>query len=166
MNLDTLMQANGWRSIMTVDPGKHTGIVMIRRGDPSPAFRTLNCPEKMGTEAKSHWWLIYYFREALREMEPDKVFIESPEYWGGSETSAASAGSGSLFILDRIAGGFGAVCTLDETPWDFLPVHKWKGQLTKEATDARIRRARPELILPNSHVRDAFAMTLALGGEL
>ena len=126
----------------------------------------LPCPRKITGEAKRHFWLMYNFDKLGRQFDPEGVVIESMEHWAGSETSDASTNSGALFKVDRLSGGYGGVCAVRGTPYNFVTAKEWKGQLTKEATRLRVLRAIPGTVLKDEHSTDAIGIGLALGGEL
>ncbi len=73
----------------------------------------------------------------LNRYEFRRVGIEFPKLFGGSAVSMASAQSGDLFKLVYLIGTLGN--TFRGASVELIPVNTWKGQLTKDVCERRIR---------------------------
>jgi len=75
------------------------------------------------------------------ECDVDKIIIEEPEPWGAYK-SMASSRSGSLQMLTLLTGalvGWG-IGQSYSTSVELVKVSKWKGQLPKHVTQARMEK--------------------------
>lgn len=90
--------------------------------------------------------------------------IEEPSQWSGSGKSLAASASGDLIKLSYLIGSIAQ--TLSDTkiaPTTLIRPMDWKGQLSKPAANARIRRRLGNIPLEN-HSADAIGIGLhALG---
>jgi len=96
---------------------------------------------------------------------PDRMLLEWPEIWVGSERSQASAASGDLIKLAALCGALGTVavwCCPESSL--FVSAREWKGQLSKKTVDIRIKRANGQKY-PN-HTSDTVGIGLAVLGLL
>lgn len=104
------------------------------------------------------------FQAFIKDMRADHVVIEGQELWGGSAKSHASASTGALFKLTILTGRLIQIASDAGAITEILQPSKWKGQLSKEAVDERIKRELNKSY-PN-HISDAVGMGLHLQGKL
>jgi hypothetical protein len=162
--------------IATVDPGWHTAVA-IWSGDWVPKVETINAPRKKSTANNED--RLYYqwsrFRSLLSAQRKltfavDHVIIESVELWSEALVSMAAAERGDLFTLATLVGGYAAICQEYNCTFELVPAKKWKGQLTKTATQKRIDRfwhgieIDERLLKFNEHAYDAIGIGLWHGG--
>lgn len=98
----------------------------------------------------------------LDDLQPKRIIIEGVEYWETSEKSRIAARQNDLVWLAYTVGIFTSrAFEVRGAKVEIIPAPYWKGQLTKEATQARVHRIIGGAF-PNEHVYDAVAMGLAL----
>lgn len=112
--------------------------------------------------------LVGLFGSVVAATQARELVLESPEVWGGSSKSYASATSGDLLKLVALVGAF---------HWEFFrrtgeqPVlvtpTRWKGGMPKDTVMRRIARAfgKRTCRFPD-HIADAVGMGLAVMGRL
>lgn len=95
---------------------------------------------------------------------PTLVVIEYPEVWSASAKSMASATSGDLLKLASLIGCLGLTARR-EADVLFITPARWKGQLSKEAVERRIKQvAKLDRLYYRNHVCDAVGMGYAAQG--
>jgi len=99
--------------------------------------------------------------ERLKQ-EQVHVFIETPQFIGGSGRGYATAGSGDLVATAVLVGALARECGHLGVPCVLVPI-SWKGQLSKQVVQKRVMAALglKETIIPN-HAADATGMGLWL----
>jgi len=77
--------------------------------------------------------------ELLQRMPISKVVCELPQHFEGARGQAAE-GRGDIIKLTYMVGGYGIVCGMRGISFEHAPVMTWKGQLSKESVEKRVRR--------------------------
>ncbi len=165
-----------WDRVLFVDPGiMGTGcaywekIIRSKKKKmadaPKVSFRLNPKDRKIPWQLRSDA-ICAWFCGIVDHLSPKIIVIEFPELWSSSAASQASAGRGDLFKLTYLVGAFGEICrqVTNGRPVLISPA-KWKGQLTKKAVHARIKRALGGTKYPE-HIADAVGMGLAVQGKL
>lgn len=167
MSVVSYMHENMLSDMLCVDPGENTGWAYFKSytGGYTLDHGVFTAHGIKGEEEK-HNYLIRTFKDLLVKYSADLINIESVSFWAGSDKSSASVNSGAIFKLDRVVGGYMAVCSLRGFDYHLLPANIWKGQMNKATTKLRVQRALPRLTIKNNHTIDAIAMGLSLGGDL
>jgi hypothetical protein len=170
------MEIKQYGSLMTVDTGLHTGISFWSWGYENPNVMDLetysvNVSRKDLTLYMKMDTLLSDWYSILRSNSPGYVYLEGQEMWSQSAKSFASTAAGNLFTLSYITGAFAGYCIKDKIPFQIIPARKWKGQLSKQATELRVRSALKfysdeELPLYSDHIIDSIGMGLSLMGLL
>lgn len=157
------MQLN---KVMTVDPGMNTGIAYWT-GDLKPITEYIRFTKKNHVipEPMQLQELWNEFDVFLEVYKPEKVYIEAVNYWSGSLKSKVSASRGNLSKLAYLVGGYMELAQSKKITVELIPVTKWKGQLTKEATKLRVKLANGETYR-NDHITDAVGIGLSIMGIL
>jgi hypothetical protein len=151
--------------LLTVDPGMHTGWAMWD-GTLMPVVDAFHVGNKtVNRDEDKLAWLWNAFEDLITKTKPKLVIIEGVEYWQGNFKSDVSARNQDLVKLSYLAGGYGLICTKKKIPWAFVPAPKWKGQMNKEATMLRVRRATGQTYV-GSHRTDAVGIGLSFMGVL
>jgi hypothetical protein len=115
-------------------------------------------------EDKLVWaWDTFYL--LIKRLSPALVIVEGVEYWQGNFKSDVAARNQDLVKLAYLAGGYGHACARKGVSWAFLPAPKWKGQLNKEATALRVKRANGQTYI-GTHRTDAVGIGLSFMGVL
>lgn len=156
--------------MITVDPGLGGTGLAAWRDDESVPYNTkkLTVPTKVGDwVARSEQYSIDFQNYLKLHWEVEEVWIEFP----GLHTTAsgmASAQSGDIFKLTFLVGIYACHA------WNYgmaarpLPVNDWKGTLSKDAIEFRVRRVLGDSLTDSypNHVLDAVGMGLHLKGLL
>lgn len=168
MSIASYLYENSLSDMLCVDPGENTGWAYFKStiGERYSIDHGVFTPHSIKGESQKHTVLVHRFKELLEKYNPDLIYIESVSFWAGSDKSSASVNSGAIFKLDRVVGGYMAVCSLMGFEYELLPANVWKGQMNKATTKLRLQRALPKLTIKNNHTIDAIAMGLSLGGDL
>lgn len=154
---------------MFVDTGRHTGFAVFENDqkagvDFNPATggftsRDTDLYAYLDTMAR-------ILLDALSTYKPDRVWLESAEFWGEeSEVSEQAVKQWDLFKLQTMVGVYYAVMRSCKIECRLIFAREWKGQLTKDATKKRVFRATGKYY-PNDHITDAVGMGLSIYGQL
>jgi hypothetical protein len=130
-----------------------------------PMVDAFHVPASFRQDENKLTWAWDCFMALLTKLKPTQVIIEGVEYWQGSFKSDVAARNQDLVKLAYLAGGYGHACARKGTPWVFLPAPQWKGQLDKEATMLRVKRANGQTYV-GSHRTDAVGIGLSFMGVL
>lgn len=169
MKDDVVVQIETSTSLFgTIDPGMngHTGFAVFNIKQDAPVNTGII---KAGCREKYLWDFSAYSiaRDALTQLRKcQQVFIELPEFWGGSSTSYTSAAKGDLFKLTFLVGNIFHILTQNGILVTLFSPRKWKGQLKKEMVDDRIKRILNMKDVFPDHVSDAVGMGLFVKGLL
>ncbi len=146
---------------LSVDPGMNTGWAhwsdkhLVEYGQITAKHKTLS---------EDLVYLSEHFGQLLLRLQPDKVYLEYPGFWGGSSTSMASLSSGDLVKLAAITGVYiGLAAAYNALPVLITP-QEWKGQMPKEGVKVRVQRALG-VIERSSHMNDAIGIGLHVTGR-
>lgn len=155
--------------VLCIDPGiGGTGLAYFQKGDEPTYTETLKSQSKTWTTVALN--ITYSLRGVIGgdcpDITPLYVVIEWPSLWSGSAKSYSAGIKGDLFKLTSLIGMLIHECGAYHYSDGLilLPVADWKGQLSKKAVDARIKRVLGKKY-PN-HVSDAVGMGLFLKGLL
>lgn len=150
--------------LLTVDPGMHTGWAFWD-GTLIPMVDAFHAPASIKRDEEKLIWMWKRFEAYINGTKPSSVIIEGVEYWQGNFKSDVAARNQDLVKLAYLAGGYGQICARAEIPWSYLPAPKWKGQLDKEATMLRVKRANGQTYV-GTHRTDAVGIGLSFMGVL
>lgn len=103
--------------------------------------------------------------EYLESFKPTHFYCEQPEFFA-NETGQMVATTGDLIKLVFVVGCFARSCWELGIEFVPIPVKKWKGQLSKEIVERRIRKDIPgvETMEIKSHSWDAVGIGLFAKG--
>ncbi len=147
---------------MSVDPGMNLGWAFWTDKTLVEYDQIL---AKHTTLEKDLVFLFKEFEQVLYYKGPlDKVIIEYPGVWAGSQVSAAANASGDLIKLGAVVGGIAALCVAMKAEVVFVNAGKWQGQLSKDAVKIRVRRALG-IEERSSHINDAIGIGLWTQGR-
>lgn len=162
--------------VMTVDPGNNCAFAFwkLYNFTPYPDMIGMIRPRKADYNSLCQLtkYIVNYtrpFKNVLEELQPETVIVEGVQKYG-SLTSEVSISTGDVFKLGYLVSGL-LLTSADM----FISTYEtkapeWKGSMTKEATNARLRRILPvesKLITAtdngklNEHMLDAVAMGLS-----
>jgi hypothetical protein len=173
--MDKLPVLESLKGVLTVDVGVHTALAYWFSDSLNPRVAEVTGLASPTSDMESYLDEMRHkfytaMRKLTREQEPEAVYIEGVQLWGGSLKSQTSARRGDLFTLSYLVGVYWSVmveCCAYPYEVHILPAQVWKGQLTKSATELRVARALGRTTFHDSdHVTDAVAMGLALKGVL
>lgn len=100
------------------------------------------------------------FKLVLEKLCPSHVTLEEPEYWENSFKSRTAAVKGTLFHLAANVYTYADRCAVAGIPFTLLTANKWKHNLSKKATEVRVKLINGETY-SNEHILDAVAMGLS-----
>ena len=147
-----------WASI---DPGLTGTGVAIWRGNNARPYKTYSIKRKIQKE------YMYYIRSIMIQWDVNWVVIEEAVYFSGNVRGQISTSSGKIFKLSRFIGALEQ--TLDDLDihHDLVTPMKWKGQLSKQVTEMRIRKIIPNIDIKknNDHEFDAVGIGLNVLGK-
>jgi len=142
---------------MFVDPGFFTGITFFEDG-----FQTIQLELSKDTKEAQlkdkHIELWKDFKSIINLKDPQKVYFEDVTV-RDDQQSLVSAKSGNLLKLDRLLGGYQAICTMLDIPYSTIRVVDWKGNMNDEQVQHRIKWL-TGLEFDSPHVADSFGMSL------
>jgi len=148
----------------TVDIGIHTAIALWN-GNSKPVFHTITIDNYLDIEDFLYQSWLKFSTFILHHSESFgfgyTFYLEGVEYWSGSTRSNTSAVKGDLFMLAYQLGVYTAILREHRLRVKILPASQWKGQLSKEKFNLRMKRYF-DYELPNQHLRDALGMGLSL----
>ena len=153
---------------ISIDPGTPSGYAVWD----DKTFRELVPPIKWGvTDAgpKSEPWnlrtdiTILSLQTLLDDYRPRVVYCEQPVLMAESVAGQAAARRGDLVKLAMAVGRINQICADRMIPFRLIDVARWKGQLSKEMVEKRIRRKLPDLEA-RSHAWDAVGIGLFVKG--
>lgn len=105
----------------------------------------------------------------IREYAPAAVYCEFPEFMD-SASGVMVATKGDLQKLTFVVGNFAQVCWNAGIPFYPILVNEWKGQMSKQKVELRIRKRLPDLVdqpyKAVSHSIDAIGIGLFAKGML
>jgi len=144
-------------NILTVDTGEATGWAYWY-GTKFPETGEIKCPSKL---LKDHFLMRNYMTDAfnilLYEISKHKslsiVYLEGTQAYNSS-ISIAAIKKGSLFELSYLVGRYEQVCADNGLDCEIKNAPEWKGQMTKEATAAKIKILNG-MTYPSVHITDA-----------
>lgn len=152
-------------SCVTIDVGKNTGLAFWD-GTFFPSTETVTYKKKIkGNESM----YIEYMTDSVYDLLDDHtdtrtpyhfIQIEGIEVWGTSSKSMVSATRGDLIRLAYLVGAYILVAQEFTHKVIVKTAPEWKGQLSKEATSARVKRINKHTY-ENDHITDAVAMGFA-----
>jgi hypothetical protein len=151
-------------NVVCVDPGRSTGVAYFINGE-MPKTATIKYKDPI-----NHATLVDYCAKMCGDLvclssilcgdwKPDRAFIEFPGFWAGSAKSHASATSDAIPFLCGLATAYGMTLEGIGIKTTFVPV-KWKGQMSKQATMALIKR-KTGWEFKTDHETDAVGIGLA-----
>lgn len=115
------------------------------------SYGTFEAPVKLKKSpfTERMYYMVSRLDDILSENPVDRIVIEQPQSWGAYK-SVASTQSGALLMLHMLAGSLAAWAygcfhkwngyPVDINKVQLIPVSKWKGQLPKRITKARMER--------------------------
>lgn len=161
--------------ILYVDPGVRTGYAFFRdKNDLSPIYGTIDIEKiyrdigkKIHTQTRESklYYLTAAFANLLSSLNPSFCTIEGVEAYK-SETGKISVSSGDAFFLAYIVGGYASIAMKRGIQTSIMLAREWKGQLSKDAVENRIKRVNPSLSFASSHECDAVGMGFSKAGVL
>lgn len=162
------------QSMLFLDPGvSGTGFAYhteVRTGEYVPPTETGVLRADAGDDFIRRvielWWK---FDCVCAELEPDRIVIESVEYWDASAKSHTSTVRGDTFKLAMLVGGMIARhARWGESPPLLVTPRDWKGTLDKPQVLRRIARyyGRQYAEKLRNHEGDAVGMCLAAQGGI
>jgi hypothetical protein len=151
------------KTILALDPGYFTGWVFFQGGEQPKILLSGILAVRKGTWTEKTWYLTDKFKSLLASSPvPDIVVCELPEFWQGSDRGDRAATRGFLVELAYLVGCYAGVCCERDIEFKPVEVRRWKGQMSKDACDARIKR-RLGLAFPN-HIADAVGLAMFEAG--
>lgn len=156
-----------YSSVVTVDPGLHTGIAIHRPGCLPEVF-VINVNKKCKTIEEKIIDLRSMFSVIMANQCPESIeygIIEGVQMWG-SAVSHASAAKGNLFLLAYIVGMLYSTLYADfGIESKIVEPTKWKGQLTEDALREWVLR-RIRVKYSNPHILSAVGLGVLTKGKL
>lgn len=142
-----------------VDPGFNTGMVYWYKNkfkDFTISNKNTKAPLLVRIQS-----LINSIKDILDwHINVSKVVIEYQGYWEGSVRSSIAAKTGGLLGLTLLTGHYCQLFYSCGVEVDLIQPIKWKGNMDDKTVQTRIKKITNIDNLPNSHVRDAFGMSL------
>lgn len=137
-------------------------------GEVCPPLAIRNVYARSGSWDERAYELVVKVLEFLSGYAAGTVFIEYPEFMPDSVKGWTAAAKGDLLKLTFLVGALAQA--LQAAGWRvvLVPVHIWKGQLSKKIVEARIKREIPEVIRlnPKSHSWDSIGIGLYAKGRV
>lgn len=155
-------------SILCVDPGFHTGYAYFHNeNDFTPIFGTIELmkDKKVQSLERRMTHLFIHFDSIMESFSPDVLIVEGVKLYQSSK-SQISGLQGDLFQLAYLVGGYCSKAEQRSVPFKIINAVEWKGQLTKEAVEARVKRLNSKLIFKDTHAMDAVAIGFNHYGHL
>lgn len=146
------------RRTLFIDPGFNTGLIIW--GVNNFKHHTLKNNDTKETLLFRVHNLIDQLDEFVAFNAVSFVVLEYQSYWQGSVRSDISAKTGKLLDLTLLTGHYCQYFHSIGIPIELVQPNQWKGQLNDNTVKARIKKITGIDNLPNSHVRDAFGMSL------
>lgn len=151
------------KNAITVDVGKHTAVVHWH-GDAFPTFHEMIYKDKIKGNLSNYLKAMSEkFVDTIQKMyieakciKFDFIQIEGIGLWD-SVKSQTSAKKGDLFTVGYLVGVYFEIASCYCDNVRIITAPQWKGQLSKEGTEARVKRING-LVYPSEHVTDAVAM--------
>lgn len=156
LKLELIMLPN---NELFVDTGIHTGWAFFQ-GTIKPETGTIFLAVNERKTLENY--IRFYgdsFQALLFTYQPFHVTIEHPEFWVNSQKSKTAITNGSLFHLAANAYTYADRCSVNNIPFTLVTANHWKGNLSKEATELRVKRINGTTY-ENDHITDAVAMGL------
>jgi Holliday junction resolvasome RuvABC endonuclease subunit len=149
--------------VLGIDPGRHTGWGLVNGQNyvASGSFTGAGEPFTYMVEMKN---MLGSILEGLRYC-PDWCVLEGVQVYGDSLKSQTSARRGDLIVLSYLIGVYASVCHDYGIAVRIMTPREWKGQWTKDATAAYVKRT-VGLTFKTDHETDAVAMALRTAGDL
>lgn len=153
------------RGVITCDIGLNTAGALWT-GGLHPSVREFHrlhvgeLPDYIRQMRDSFGMMLSYFRSELGG-KIKLVLIEGTKVYDGL-VSQTSAKRGDLIVLSYLVGVYCAECDMMNIPFDVVTASEWKGQLSKEATEYRVRRINGGREYATEHSFDAVAMGYSL----
>ena len=159
------------RRTLTIDPGWTTAIAEWQ-GSLMPMMHVIGLPRAMrGKDADWGGQLKHMSTQFMNILERiselghtlDTVIIEGVEMWEGNLISMTAARRGDTFRLASLAGAYAGVAGLVGFDVVMLTPRQWKGQLTKAATEARVKRRWADYGIEHEEMSDHEWDAIGLG---
>jgi Holliday junction resolvasome RuvABC endonuclease subunit len=133
-----------------------------------PPIACRNIYARSGEWYERAYELVAKVLEFLSEYAPETVFIEYPEFMPDSVKGYTAAAKGDLLKLTFLVGALAQALQAAGYRVVLVPVHVWKGQLSKKIVEARIKREIPEVVKlnPKSHSWDSIGIGLYAKGKV
>jgi len=148
-----------------VDTGIHTGYALFN-GTVNPLTGIINHEAALRKTKENYIRFAgETFANLLDSLTPAHVTLEEPELWSGSLKSQVAGETGALFHLQTCVITYADRCAIKNIPFTLVSPGAWKGQLTKEATDYRIKLISGK-VYDNEHIADSVAMGLRRDNDL
>jgi hypothetical protein len=137
--------------LLSIDPGMNMGLCLweidVRPGkslNDRVLCRAMALASQSSIRVKGDYLgrmdrLVSWFSGFLDQNGVEIVVCEHPEVFNSGRGAAANA-SGDILKLTGLCYSLRQVA-LDRVTWAFAPVSVWKGQVKKQVTELRIRRA-------------------------
>lgn len=150
------------KNALTIDPGMHTGWAYWHTRTQLPATGQFFCCDKHLPSYVE--FMCQHLDILLDRRSPTCVYIEGAEVWGDSLKSITSAKRGDIFKLAYLIGAYVKTAS-DYCKVEIVTARAWKGQMTKAATQARVKRILG-VEYQSEHVSDAVAFGLSFDPEV
>lgn len=146
--------------IMTIDPGIAGTGWAIFDNDTLEYSGVLTPPKALDWQHKMNWLIISLKLIATKKLpgKKIKIYVEMPAMFGSAK-GQVTASSGALVKLTLLVGQI-----MREFSAEVLPVNEWKGQLSKQIVEKRVKDFLPGCTA-KSHAIDAIGMGLYLTGR-
>lgn len=121
------------------------------------APRALDWQQKCEHQARRLWNILSVSHPVIT-----RVYCELPQHFEGARGAAAEA-RGDIIKLTYMVAGYGLVCAFKRVPFEHVPVINWKGQLSKETVEKRVRRIIGEDTFRQLNIRRDIVDAVGLG---
>jgi len=144
-----------------IDSGVNSGYAFFTRDRKIPINGTIYVNKKLRKTLENYIkFMGIEFTNILKNFNPVCITIEHPEFWNDSEKSKTSVESGSLLHNAANAYSYAGICQALGYNFTLVYARQWKGQLSKEATEYRVKEILGRTF-KNDHIIDAIGIGLS-----
>lgn len=141
----------------SIDPGlSGTGVTFWGHSEGNPTDRRPTAVYSLrGKTAEDYMAKI---ASLILKCNPSFIVIEEAEYFSGDERGEVTVRSGSLVKLAMFIGSLRELCRSHKVIFELVTPMRWKGQLSKEIIELRIKRIWPECPATSEHAWDSVGI--------
>jgi len=141
-------------NFVTIDPSSRSmGVAIWNTEQPAPVGTALFKGKHGEDWSESMLQIGKDLNALLKDGTYYKVFCEQPAYMAGSHQTAAS---GALVKLTHSAGVAAGICIAHGIYFEYVPINQWKGNLSKDVVNKRIRKILADESLCETFVDDEW----------